>query len=458
MFLKQSTNSQNVIIGPFLDDTDGKTAETGLSIGVSDVRLGKNGGNIVAKNSGGATHDELGFYQITLDSTDTSTVGELLIAVHMTGALPVFKHCYVLEEAIYDALFAASASAFDANARVDVASIEGSDATDQINAACDTALSDYDAPTKAEMDSAFSTTNGKIDVVDGIVDNILLDTAEIGAAGAGLTAVPWNSSWDAEVQSECNDALVAIGLDHLVSASVAGSDITDNSIVAKLVSSSATADWDDFVNTTDSLQAIRDRGDSAWTTGSGGGGGSGPTAAEIADAVWDEATSGHTSAGTYGKAVGDGVTAWVTATGFNTTTPPTAGAISDAVWDEAASGHASAGTFGKYVADILTDTGEIGSAGAGLTAIPWNSAWDSEVQSECADALTAHWGASMTESYASDNAAATPVQMLHMIYCAVSQFTVSSTTITGYQLDGSTTAMTWTLDDASNPTERKRAT
>ena len=46
-----------------------------------------------------------------------------------------------------------------------------------------------------------------IDVIDGIVDGILIDTAEIGPAGAGFTALPWNSSWDAEVQSEVTDAL-----------------------------------------------------------------------------------------------------------------------------------------------------------------------------------------------------------------------------------------------------------
>lgn len=66
------------------------------------------------------------------------------------------------------------------------------------------------------------------------------------------------------------DTITNYGLDHLVSASVAGTDVTDNSIMAKLVSASATADWDDFVNTTDSLQALRDRGDAAWTTGGGG--------------------------------------------------------------------------------------------------------------------------------------------------------------------------------------------
>ena len=79
-----------------------------------------------------------------------------------------------------------------------------------------------------------------------------------------------------------------------------------------------------------------------------------PTAAAITDAVWDEATSGHTSSGTYGKAIGDGVTSWVTATGFNTTTPPTVEAIADQVWDEATSGHTSSGTYGKAIGDGVT--------------------------------------------------------------------------------------------------------
>jgi len=83
--------------------------------------------------------------------------------------------------------------------------------------------------------------------------------ARIGANGAGLSAIPWNASWDAEVQSEVDDALIAQGLDHLLGAAVVGADVTNNSIFARLVSKSATADWDDFVNTTDSLQAIRDK-------------------------------------------------------------------------------------------------------------------------------------------------------------------------------------------------------
>lgn len=35
---------------------------------------------------------------------------------------------------------------------------------------------------------------------------------DIGAAGAGLSAIPWNAAWDAEVQSEAQDAITASAL------------------------------------------------------------------------------------------------------------------------------------------------------------------------------------------------------------------------------------------------------
>jgi hypothetical protein len=110
------------------------------------------------------------------------------------------------------------------------------------------------------------------------------------STGAHLTALPWNASWDAEVQSEANDALVANNLDHLLLLEVTGSDVTDNSVLAKLVSKSATADWDTFVNTTDSLEAIKD-------AGGGGGGGS---------VAWDDLVADNDDvAGSFGKAIAD---------------------------------------------------------------------------------------------------------------------------------------------------------
>ena len=48
-----------------------------------------------------------------------------------------------------------------------------------------------------------------IPVLLGLIGKASDIKTQIGAAGAGLSAIPWNSSWDAEVQSECTDALNA---------------------------------------------------------------------------------------------------------------------------------------------------------------------------------------------------------------------------------------------------------
>ena len=101
--------------------------------------------------------------------------------------------------------------------------------------------------------------------LDALVDAILADTAEIGAAGAGLSAIPWNAAWDAEVAQELAD----IHLDHLMAVAVTGGDVADNSVIAKLAADDSTADWDTFDNTTHSLEAIRIRGDNEWITGGG---------------------------------------------------------------------------------------------------------------------------------------------------------------------------------------------
>lgn len=92
----------------------------------------------------------------------------------------------------------------------------------------------------------------------------------LGAGGADLTALPWNASWDAEVQSEVNDALVALNLDHLLKTAVANNadmttEITDGSIISNIITKGS--DTSDFSVASDSLEAIRDRGDVAWTSG-----------------------------------------------------------------------------------------------------------------------------------------------------------------------------------------------
>ncbi len=123
-FLKQSTASQSRAIGPFIDDTDFKTAKTGLTIANTDIKLVVNGGASANKNSGGGTHRINGVYGITFDATDTATVGEIELSVLVSGALQVFHKFTVLEEVVYDALFGASAIGYIANQPVDLNTIK----------------------------------------------------------------------------------------------------------------------------------------------------------------------------------------------------------------------------------------------------------------------------------------------------------------------------------------------
>jgi hypothetical protein len=104
--LKQST-AVTVKFGPFLDKTDGVTEETGLTIAQADIRLSKNGGNIAQSNNvAGASHDELGYFDIPLDTTDTNTLGILRVAVHdKTTHLPVWQDFAVVTANYWDSKY-----------------------------------------------------------------------------------------------------------------------------------------------------------------------------------------------------------------------------------------------------------------------------------------------------------------------------------------------------------------
>jgi hypothetical protein len=114
---------------------------------------------------------------------------------------------------------------------------------------------DYDGTGYAKANS----TVGTVTALTGHTAQTGDSFARIGAAGASLTDLGGMSTgMKAEVNAEADTALTDIGLDHMVSAAVIGADITDNSIIAKLASKSATADWDSYNNTTDSHEAIAD--------------------------------------------------------------------------------------------------------------------------------------------------------------------------------------------------------
>lgn len=94
--LKQST-ATTLLLGPFVDETDGKTAETALTLSQADVLLWKEGGTTLAQKneSTTCTHRSNGLYTCPVNTTDTGTLGTLIVSVHESGALPI-RHDYLV--------------------------------------------------------------------------------------------------------------------------------------------------------------------------------------------------------------------------------------------------------------------------------------------------------------------------------------------------------------------------
>jgi hypothetical protein len=231
IYLKQST-AVTLKIGPFLDDADGKTAETGLAIAQADVRLSKNGANIAQKNEAtSCTHDELGIYGCPINATDTGTLGRLQLWVHESGALPVWHDFMIVTANVYDSLFSTDKLEVDLLQMVGVAQ----SATD---------LKDF-------ADTGYDPSGHKTQAQIKGTDDIDLSATQ-----------------KTSVNTEVDTALSDIKLDHLIAVADADDPVND-SIIAKIAASDG--DWSGFDKASDALEAIRDRGDAAWITGGGGG-------------------------------------------------------------------------------------------------------------------------------------------------------------------------------------------
>ena len=264
---------------------------------------------------------------------------------------------------------------------VDVGAVSG-DTT-----AADNLELDYDGTGYAKANSTIGTAT---DVTNGVTASTVADKTGYSISGTKNTLDDLNDVSTAEVNTQVDTALSDIGLDHLVSASVTGTDITDNSIIAYMVSKSATADWDSFVNTTDALEAIADSagGDAtaanqttiinhltdvkgtsfvkdthsltditADVTGINGAAMRGTDSALLAASAPTNfgdlaitASTGRVTVGTNADKTGYSISGSLTTLdGLN---DPTAAAIADAVLDESLSGHNTGGTLGKAIRQV----------------------------------------------------------------------------------------------------------
>jgi hypothetical protein len=192
--LKYNAASQTIILGPFLDDTDGKTPETALSIANTDIKLKKhNGTSDTNKNSGGATHIANGYYYCTLDATDTNTIGRLTISVNMSGALPVWHEFIVYPAEAFDYLFAAAGTDY---MKVDVAQWLGTNAASPATAGIPKvaieAAGDF---AQGAADKAWSTAARTLTAfAQSFSDQVWSSTTRtLTALGSGLVAEIWNA-------------------------------------------------------------------------------------------------------------------------------------------------------------------------------------------------------------------------------------------------------------------------
>lgn len=306
--LKQSTQIE-VRVGPFVDVTDGYTPETGITLsGADEAELLKADGAATVDISGAtwsAVSGSDGWYDLTLTTSHTDTLGELVVVVQDDSTcLPVFMRFSVVTDNWWDSKYGTDELHVDIVSLATAAEAEIADAVWDEATAGHVAAGSFglELQGKSEPGDAMDLVAGAVDAaaiaadaigsselattaVNEIRDAILSDSTPF--AGANIDATISSRATPAQVNTEVDTALADIGLDHLLAAAVAGTDITDDSIIAQLVSSAATADWDTFDNTTDSLQAIADSSSNP------------PTAAAIADAVLLELVSDHS--GTVGS-------------------------------------------------------------------------------------------------------------------------------------------------------------
>jgi hypothetical protein len=107
-WLKQST-AVVISFGPFVSPTDAVTLQTGLVSAIdhasTGIFLSKNGGALTIRHATvtASTYDAYGNYIVTLDATDTNTLGRLRVQFAAAAScLPVWRDYEIVAANIYD--------------------------------------------------------------------------------------------------------------------------------------------------------------------------------------------------------------------------------------------------------------------------------------------------------------------------------------------------------------------
>lgn len=329
MWLRQSTASQEILLGAFLDSTDGNTAETALTIANTDIKLWKEGGTTEAsKASGGATHIASGRYYAVLDATDTNTLGKLEINVHVAGALAVRREFMVLPTNVYDALVLGTGY-------LDVSAV-------QLAGQAITAAAGVTFP--ASVASPTNITAGVITTVTNLTNLPSITAGWLTASGIAAAALNGKGDW--------NIGKTGFSLTQTFPSNFSALSITAGGLV-DITQTAADKAWSTAARVLTAGTNI------ALAKGTGITGFNDLDAAGVAAATWNAATVTYGAAGSYGLLIETNLDAAVSTVGGGSLT---AAGIADAVWDEVLSGHLTAGSTGYSL------------NGAGAAGDPWTTA------------------------------------------------------------------------------------
>ncbi len=477
--LKQSTQI-NVRIGPFVDVGDGATPETTVTLTAADqAELLKANGSATVDISAAtwtAVTGADGWYDLTLTAAHSDTLGQLAVVVQdVSLCLPVFAYFEVVEATYYDAKYGTGAIKANLTEMGGVAQ-SATDLKHFADAGYDPAtgkvqsVATVDTTTvNADMrgtDSAFLAASAPANFVD------LAITATTGLVTVGTNSDKAGYSLTQAFPTNFASLVITAGgsVDSLTQGIL-------NTLFTETTAGRIAGNFDTFFENANvaTIKTVDDVG------GAGGGGGTDWTTTERNQIRYRLGVDGTTSVpATNTPNLGDmGITqagadkVWITTTrsitdkaGFTIAgTKTTLDALND-IDGNSVTAVNMRGTDSALLAvnvpanfadlSVTAATGEVtvGTSNdkAGYSIAGAKTTLDALNDIAATDIFTAQ----MTEAYAADGVAPTLAEIQFMIWSALSDFSVSGTSITTRKLDGATTAMTFTLDDNTNPTSRTR--
>lgn len=191
MAIYKNKTSQKVAVFAY-DSTDG-SAKTGDAANIT-AQISLDGGTTVATNDVNPTEldatDAPGIY--IFDMTQAETNANMIILAAASSTTNILLDPLIIYTEPEQRV-------------VDVTAISGD------SVAADNAESFFDGTGYAGTNNVIPTVTTLTGHTPQTGDSYSYLGTNLGALGDNLSAIPWNSAWDAEVQSECNDALTAWG-------------------------------------------------------------------------------------------------------------------------------------------------------------------------------------------------------------------------------------------------------